>query len=768
MVSVAVAIGAAGCHRADAPKPASAASPYVNPTLCSGCHPAIAKTYALTGMGRSFYRLRPESAIEDFKSRNEIVHPASGRYYTMFQREGQWFQQRQQVGFDGKRTDTMEMQIDFVIGSGNHARSYLHRTAAGKLIELPVTWYAEKGGFWAMSPGYDRPDPSDFRRAISYECFSCHNAYPAARPQEGDEPVFGDAIPEGIDCQRCHGPGSAHIAAASSGAKPEAIRRAIVNPARLDRRRQLEVCMQCHLQTTAIRSPDSIRRFGRAPFSYRPGQPLREFAVYLDFPSDTDRFEIDHAAYRLAQSACFRKSQMTCTTCHDPHQAARGQEAIARYQAVCRNCHAAAHGAAPMPAFAKCLDCHMPKRRAQDVVHAVMTDHHIQRRKPAGDLLAPLAEVHGEKLVYRGEIEVYDPEQLATPDAELYRAVAQARQKANPEAGIASLEAAIERFHPAEPEFYFELGRSCRNAGKSDEAIHWLEEALQRRPASASTRRELAAALLDSGQFARAEQTLNGAGRDAGALTDLGNLDLQQGKVSEAEQALQQAIAIDPENPAAHSLLGLVRSRQGDRRGAESAFREAIRIQPDLADAQTNLGNLLAATGDLRQALFHLQTAVTIDPSSVEAHFDLGEALASGGSLDKARAQWEAVLRLNPDHARAHIDLGRLLAVNGPSSKAADHFRRAIEIDPKLAEAHFYLGSLLVGSRDTAEGERQLRQAIELQPGYYEAHFALGQLLAARGDLPEARSHFEVAGQSPDPRLREAASRALVTPGFIR
>ena len=30
----------------------------------------------------------------------------------------------------------------------------------------------------------------------------------------------------------------------------------------------------------------------------------------------------------------------------------------------------------------------MPKRRAEDAVHVVMTDHYIQRRKPAGNLLA--------------------------------------------------------------------------------------------------------------------------------------------------------------------------------------------------------------------------------------------------------------------------------------------------------------------------------------------------------------------------------------------
>lgn len=519
------------------------------------------------------------------------------------------------------------------------------------------------------------------------------------------------------------------------------------------------MCLQCHLQTTAIRSPDSLRRFDRAPFSYRPGQPLGGFAVYFDFPAEPDRFEIDHAAYRLAQSACFKRSPMTCSTCHDPHRPSGGTGAAARYRAVCRNCHAAAHENSNRAAFADCLDCHMPRRRAQDVVHAVMTDHFIQRRKPAGDLLAPLAEAHQEATPYRGKVALYDQPGLQFADAELYRAVAQARQEADPEAGIAGLQSAIERLHPAAPEFYFELGRAYRRASKDQPAIPWLEEALRRRPAYRPALKELAAALSASGQPARAAEILEGLGQDSAALNDLGNLRLQEGRLDEAEQALRQAIALNPDLPTAHNLLGLTRLRRNDQAGAEAAFREAIRLQPDLAEARANLGNLLAAAGDLPQAIYHLRIAVADAPDNLEAHFDLGEALAASGSFEPAREQLEAVLRLNPNHARAHIDLGRLLAMKGRADQAALHYRRAIEIDDRLPDAHFYLGDALARSHDSAEAERQFRRALELDANYYEAHFALGQLLAARGAAQEAREHFAAAAQSPDPRLRDAASR---------
>ena len=65
-----------------------------------------------------------------------------------------------------------------MLGSGNHARTYLHLTRRNTLQQLPLGWYAEKGGYWAMNPGYDRPEYQGSTRVIHYECMFCHNGYP--------------------------------------------------------------------------------------------------------------------------------------------------------------------------------------------------------------------------------------------------------------------------------------------------------------------------------------------------------------------------------------------------------------------------------------------------------------------------------------------------------------------------------------------------------------------------------------------------------------
>src|SRR6185312_10569016 len=351
---------------------------YVDAKICTGCHRQIAADYRLTGMGRSFYRPAPANTIEDYTRQNAFQHSLSDTRYAMIARDGAYYQRRWQLGCEGKETNVEELKIDYVIGSGGHARSYLHRMASGAFIELPLGWYAEKGGSWGMSPGFDARHPQT-RRFVSYECVFCHNAIPripAANQAPGSDPIFSGDLQEGIDCQRCHGPGGNHVRIVrTAGAKVSDIRASIVNPARLSPNLQMDVCMQCHLEPTSSALPSLIRRFDRGPFSFKPGEPLSNFLLAFDHAPGTghdDKFEIvGSSAYRLRKSQCFLKSNgaMTCQTCHDPHSIPRGQAAVKYYAAACRQCHGAAFQAkvtaGQHTASEECASCHMPKRRTE-------------------------------------------------------------------------------------------------------------------------------------------------------------------------------------------------------------------------------------------------------------------------------------------------------------------------------------------------------------------------------------------------------------------
>ncbi|HVW86002.1 MAG TPA: tetratricopeptide repeat protein, partial [Bryobacteraceae bacterium] len=609
---------------------------------CAPCHPKIARTYAKTGMARSFYRpSEPETA--------RFYHKLSDTWYAMEQRGGEYIQRRWRIGYDGKETEVLESRVDYVMGSGNHVRTFLHRNERGALIELPLAWYAENGGTWAMNPGHDREYALPPRQ-VAYECMFCHNAYPripAGHDEPGSEPLYSGALPEGINCQRCHGSGANHIRVAQTpGAKVEEIRKAILNPARLSRDRQMEVCYQCHLETTSLQLPHSIQKYGRGPFSYNPAEPLSNFILYFDHAPGSkydDDFEIAHSAYRLRKSKCFRESAMTCTTCHNPHDISRGEQAALHYNAVCNQCHASLPP--PHVKATDCVGCHMPKRRTMDVVHAVMTDHYIQRRPPSGDLLAMIPERHEGQ--YHGEVRPYYP---ANPDP-LYTAVAQVTQESNLKDGLPRVVAEIAKEKPARPEFYIELGQAWINTGNPRNAVPAFEEALRREPASPVALLNLADALAQSGQQPRATEVLNRAVKIA---PNDPLLWYQLGLATNDAAAFEKAIAADPGMAEAHNMLGTVRAAAGDLDRAEAAFRNALRFQPDLPDAQGNLAHVLAARGDLPQARYYFERAVRLKPDDAGMRVNYAVTLAGMNRFEEAQQQAEAAVHANPKSPEAH------------------------------------------------------------------------------------------------------------------
>ena len=635
---------------------------YVDPSVCVDCHPTIAETYRKTGMARSFSRPTTANTIGEIKNPVAFYHKPSGSYFTVAERNGRFYQRRYQIGFDGKETNSIEKEIHFVLGSGNHARAFLSRTERNTLIELPLAWYGEKNGYWAMNPAYDRPDHPSFTRAITHGCMFCHNGIPdvgVENQRSGAEPVFPERLPEGIDCQRCHGPGGKHVDLAESAAKVEEVRQAIVNPSHLNADRQVEVCMQCHLETTSFRLPNSIARFNRAPFSYQPGEPLGDFVLHFDEAPGfgrEDKFEIAGAAYRLRRSACFMKSEgrLGCTTCHNPHDIPRGEQATGHYTNVCRQCHSTGQHTKS----GDCIGCHMPKRRTDDAVHVVMTDHYIQRRRPARDLLAPVAERREtDENGYRGPVVLYYPSSIQGPDRDLYLAVAQVSQKSNLNQGIQDLRAAIDKHRPDHIEFYLHLADAWKDSGKLDESLPIYEEAVRREPKSPVALQRLGFALRSAGQSARGAEVLKQAlsvdARDAASWHQLGLVYLDQGSPSEALSAFQKAVEVDPDLFEAHNSIGGIWLESGKLTQAEPAFREAIRIRPDYAEAHSNLANVLASTNRFEEARYHFETAFQFKPDFAPAHFNYAVALSKMNRFAEAQRQMEIALKLDPNFRQA-------------------------------------------------------------------------------------------------------------------
>ena len=753
-------------------------SGYIDSIACAGCHQEIWKQFRKLGKGRSFSQMRPEVSIADFDRGNTYYHPASDRHYRMYRKGDLFYMQRSQRGPDGKPISEVEKRIDYVLGSGYKARAYLTRNSQGELLQLPVAWYTDRGGFWAMNPGYDRPDHDGFSRRVRFDCMFCHNGYFETGPA-GDEldadPVYGDDLPEGIDCQRCHGPGQPHLDALANEAPEAEVRASVVNPGRLAPERQLEICFQCHLQSTSFRLPYASHRPGRGVLSYRPGEPLADYILHFDHPAGSgydDKFEIAHAAYRLRKSRCFQASagDLTCTTCHNPHR--HLSQNPNNYTSVCLDCHqkreARMPADSPHRASADCLDCHMPQRRTDDGIHVVMTDHLIRARQPARNLLAPREEIiEGPDSGYRGEVVLsYPPTLPATPENALDLAVAQVEAGANLEEGLPRLRRAVATHRPSSHHYYFELAEASFNAGNLEEAFTWWEETIRRKPDFLPALRNYGKELAEAGRFDRAIEVLQRVlairEGDPRSLRHMALSYFLQGKSAAGLSALRKALAADPDDPEAHSLLATQLYAAGDISGAEKEFLHAIRWNPRHRTAHADLASLLAEQGRLEQAEHHFQIAVAVGPDNGKGRHDYGIFLVDHRQrFEDAIPHLRAAVRLDPESAAARIALGYALSRNEDLSEAIQELQIAIARAPTNPSAHFYLAGAFERREELPQARVHYEEAVRYDPSNHLAHYGLGAVLAKLGEIQQALRHFETAAQSSNSELSEIARNAV-------
>jgi predicted CXXCH cytochrome family protein len=223
------------------------------------------------------------------------------------------------------------------------------------LFQLPVSYWVDLGT-WVNSPGY-RDGTANFDRVVTPRCLECHVTYAESVTGLGLLNAYKpESLVVGISCERCHGPGREHVEAMTTSKAAGSI----VNPAKLPRESQIEICAQCH----------GGRRIAMtAAFSYVPGEPLDKY--FRQDQPNTTRVDVHGNQVALLQmSRCYQASaDMTCSTCHDVHQTQRD---VAGFSDRCLQCHRP-ETCGEFPKLKEkivksCVDCHMPVQTSNLII----------------------------------------------------------------------------------------------------------------------------------------------------------------------------------------------------------------------------------------------------------------------------------------------------------------------------------------------------------------------------------------------------------------
>jgi len=159
------------------------------------------------------------------------------------------------------------------------------------------------------------------------------------------------------------------------------------------------------------------------------------------------------------------------------------------------------------------------------------------------------------------------------------------------------------------------------------------------------------AAYLDAGVLW--EDTLKKRPGNSRACAATGRFLFAAGRHQEGLVRLQEAVRLRPDVAMNHNNLGNALAALGRSEAAKASFREALRIEPDLAEARFNLANLLSKAQRHDEALGHYRQAAEADPGNALFWYYTGMTQAQLGQFANAADAMGRVLSLQPDYPGA-------------------------------------------------------------------------------------------------------------------
>jgi len=127
---------------------------------------------------------------------------------------------------------------------------------------------------------------------------------------------------------------------------------------------------------------------------------------------------------------------------------------------------------------------------------------------------------------------------------------------------------------------------------------------------------------------------------------------MDQGNWQEAREALEGALAVEPDHPGSLNKLGVCLVETGDVAGAEVMFQKALEVDPKMAQAHSNLGNIELTRGNAAAARDEYLEALKMDPDYSLAHHNLSAAYKRLGEIDKAVAELKKARSLESQQGR--------------------------------------------------------------------------------------------------------------------
>jgi tetratricopeptide (TPR) repeat protein len=280
--------------------------------------------------------------------------------------------------------------------------------------------------------------------------------------------------------------------------------------------------------------------------------------------------------------------------------------------------------------------------------------------------------------------------------------------------------------YPDEPSVQGQMGVLYLSKGDQTRAKRSFERALELDGNSIEALSALVALDLSARRLAdarsRVEVALSKTPEAPRLLLLAAGVDVVVDRLDQAEQRVQRAIQIEPNNLQAREMLGALFTSQQKLEQATAVYGAMAKLRPGSTaaiEAQTMVALMVEAQHRPSEAQKQFEAILAESPRAVVAANNLAWLYAEhGGNLDVALGLAQTAAAQAPDHSAINDTLGWIYYKKRLPGHAIAAFQRSIQSDAQNPVYHYHLGLAYAQSGDRAKAKQSLETALRLKADF--------------------------------------------------
>lgn len=196
-------------------------------------------------------------------------------------------------------------------------------------------------------------------------------------------------------------------------------------------------------------------------------------------------------------------------------------------------------------------------------------------------------------------------------------------------------------------------------------------------------------------------------------MLDSINASLRDGNFAAALATARELVAAEPANAAAWHLLGIAALAMGERTEARDALDRAIGLDPEQGAFHATRAALDLSEGKPTDGL---REALSLNPNTLSAYLLQVHVALARGDLAEARRRLRLAQRVDAGNPQVSMAEGHVAAASGDPELALRCYTAAATAQPNMTSAQLALGLAYLQRRTWAFAEQALSNALRLDP----------------------------------------------------